>query len=139
MRGFFGNVAALALPGVERMRRTIRRDTPPPPIYHLTGLVPVESGYGTSTFAMSVSPWLQTTVPGLITGGVLAFLADGPLGTAIITALPPLGYMTTSDLTMSFLQPGTLVSETLIGRVYFIHGGKSVVLSEVSIQDGRGR
>ena len=139
MRGFFGDVASLALPGVERLRRTVGRNSPRPPIYHLTGLVPVESGYGTSTFAMPVSPWLQTTVPGLITGGVLAFLADGPLGTAIITVLPPLGYMTTSDLSMSFLQPGTLASETLIGRARLIHGGKSVALSEVSIQDGRGR
>ncbi len=139
VRGFFGDVASLALPGVERMRRTVRRESPPPPIYHLTGLIPVESGYGTSTFAMPVSPWLQTTVPGLITGGVLAFLADGPLGTAIATVLPPLGYMTTSDLTLSFLQPGTLDSGTLVGRARLIHGGRSVALSEVSIQDGRGR
>ena len=88
---------------------------------------------------MPVSPWLQTTVPGLITGGVLAFLADGPLGTAMMTVLPPLGYMTTSDLSLSFLQPATLDSSTLIGRAKLIHGGKSVALSEVSIQDGRGR
>jgi len=40
---------------------------------------------------------------------------------------------------MSFLQPGTLASETLIGRAHLIRGGKSVALSEVSIQDGRGR
>jgi uncharacterized protein (TIGR00369 family) len=139
VRGFFGDVASLALPGVERMRRTIRRESPPPPIYHLTGLIPVETGYGTSTFAMPVSPWLQTTVPGLITGGVLAFLADGPLGTAMVTVLPPLAYMTTSDLSLSFLQPGNLDSGTLVGRARLIHGGKSTALSEVSIQDGRGR
>src|SRR6266568_1482256 len=70
----------------------------------LTGLTPTDAGYGSSTFAMPVTPWLQTTVPGLITGGILAFLADGPLGTAIMTVLPPLGYMTTSDLSMSFLR-----------------------------------
>ena len=57
-------------------------------------LIPTEAGYGSSTFAMPVTPWLQTTVPGLITGGILAFLADGPLGTAIMTVLPPLGYTT---------------------------------------------
>ena len=44
---------------------------------------------------MPVTPWLETMVPGLITGGVIAFLADGPLRGAIITTLPPLGYMTT--------------------------------------------
>jgi uncharacterized protein (TIGR00369 family) len=110
-----------------------------PPIHHLTGLKPVEAGFGSSTFSMPVTPWLQTTVPGLITGGMLAFLADGPLGTAIMTVLPPLGYMTTTDLTMSFLQPGTLESGTLVGRGRLIHGGKSVALSEVTIEDGPGR
>jgi uncharacterized protein (TIGR00369 family) len=88
---------------------------------------------------MPVTPWLQTTVPGLITGGILAFLADGPLGTAIMTVLPPLGYMTTSDLSMSFLRPANLDSGNLIGRARLIHAGRSVALSEVSIEDSSGR
>src|SRR6266704_3209161 len=104
VRGTFGDPSGLRLTGVERMRATIRRASAPPPIHHLTGLTPTDAGYGSSTFAMPVTPWLQTTVPGLITGGILAFLADGPLGTAIMTVLPPLGYMTTSDLSMSFLR-----------------------------------
>jgi uncharacterized protein (TIGR00369 family) len=101
--------------------------------------MPVEAGFGTSTFSMPASPWLQTTVPGLISGGVLAFLADGPLGTAIVTVLPPLAYMTTSDLSLSFLQPATIDSGTLVGRARLIHGGRSVALSEVTIDDGSGR
>jgi uncharacterized protein (TIGR00369 family) len=72
-------------------------------------------------------------------GGIIAFLADGPLGTAIVTVLPPLAYMTTSDLSLSFLQPGTLESGTLIGRARLIHGGRSVALSEVTIEDSLGR
>jgi uncharacterized protein (TIGR00369 family) len=128
----------LALSGVERMRRTVRGDWAPPPIHHLTGLTPTESGFGTSTFILPASPWLQTTVPGLMTGGVLAFLADGPLGTAIMTVLPPLGYMTTSDLSLSFLRPATLDSGNLIARARLIHGGRTVALSEVSIDDSKG-
>jgi uncharacterized protein (TIGR00369 family) len=120
------------------MRRTTRGRFDPPPIHHLTGLSPAESGLGTSTFTMPASPWLQTTVPGLMTGGVLAFLADGPLGTAIITVLPPLGYMTTSDLSLSFLRPASLDSGTLIGSARVIHGGRSVALSEISIDDAHG-
>ena len=139
VRGFFGDLASLALPGVERMQGAIRGELPRPPIYHLTGLTPIDAGHGYSTFTMPVSPWLQSTVPGLITGGVLAFLADGPLGTAMATVLPPLGFMTTSDLSLSFLRPGTLESGTLTGRARLIHGGKSVALSEVYIEDGRGR
>src|SRR2546426_10466292 len=106
VRGSFGDLASLNLPGIERMRVSTRSEGSRPPIHHLTGLRPVEWGFGSSTFSMPVTPWLQTTVPGLMVGGIIAFLADGPLGTAIMTALPPLAYMTTSDLSMSFLQPG---------------------------------
>jgi uncharacterized protein (TIGR00369 family) len=72
-------------------------------------------------------------------GGVIAFLADGPLGTAIMTMLPPLQYMTTSDLSLSFLQPATLDSGALVGRARLIHGGRSVALSEVTVEDSLGR
>lgn len=121
------------------MGRTAHGLSTPPPIHHLTGLRPVEAGLGTCTFEMPVTPWLETMVPGLITGGVIAFLADGPLGGAIITTLPPLGYMTTSDLSMSFLRAGTMGSGTIAGRARVIHGGRSVALSEVSVEDGHGR
>src|SRR5438094_8983223 len=110
VRGTFGDPSSLRLTGVERMRATVRGESVPPPIYHLTGLIPTEAGYGSSTFAMPVTPWLQTTVPGLITGGILAFLADGPLGTAIMTVLPRLGFMTTVALSMSVLWPGMMYS-----------------------------
>jgi uncharacterized protein (TIGR00369 family) len=139
VRGTFGDPAGLRLTGVERLRAMVGRNTSPPPIYHLTGLIPTEVGYGSSTFAMPITPWLQTTVPSVITGGILAFLADGPLGTAIMTVVPALGYMTTSDLSMSFLKPATLESGSMVGRARLIHAGKSVALSEVSIEDGSGR
>jgi len=77
VRGTFGDLSSLALSGVERMRLAARGQAPPPPIHHLTGLRPVEAGFGSSTFAMPATPWLQSQVPGLITGGVIAFLADG--------------------------------------------------------------
>ena len=139
VRGSFGDASSLALPGLERMAQTAKGLSAAPPIHHLTGLKPVDAGPGTCTFEMPVTPWLETMVPGLITGGVIAFLADGPLGGAIITTLPPLGYMTTSDLSMSFLSAGTMNSGTMAGKARLIHGGKSVALSEVSVEDGQGR
>jgi uncharacterized protein (TIGR00369 family) len=138
VRGSFGDPSSLRLSGVDRMRSSTRGEGTPPPIHHLTGLRPVEAGFGSSTFSMPITPWLQTTVPGLITGGIIAFLADGPLGTAIMTVLPPLSFMTTSDLSLSFLRPATLESGMLVGRARLIHGGKSVALSEVTIEDGLG-
>ena len=139
VRGSFGDLSSLNLPGIERMRVSTRSDAARPPIHFLTGLRPVEWGFGSSTFSMPVTPWLQTTVPGLMVGGIIAFLADGPLGTAIMTVLPPLAYMTTSDLSLSFLQPGTMESGTLLGRARLIHGGRSVALSEITIEDALGR
>jgi uncharacterized protein (TIGR00369 family) len=139
VRGSFGDLSTLTLPGIERMRASTLNEASRPPIHHLTGLRPVEWGFGSSTFSMPVTPWLQTTVPGLMVGGIIAFLADGPLGTAILTVLPPLSYMTTSDLSLSFLQPGTLESGTLFGKARLIRAGRSVALSEVMIDDGNGR
>jgi uncharacterized protein (TIGR00369 family) len=139
VRGSFGDLSDLRLTGVERLLRNVNGQGARPPIHHLTGLIPIEAGIGTSAFSMPVTPWLQSTVPSVITGGIIAFLADGPLGTAIATILPPLGYMTTSDLSLSFIQPGTLESGTLVGRARVIHGGKSVALSEVTVEDALGR
>jgi uncharacterized protein (TIGR00369 family) len=139
VRGSFGDLSSLSLPGIERMRVSTHDESSRPPIHHLTGLRPVEWGFGSSTFSMPVTPWLQSTVPGLMVGGIIAFLADGPLGTAITTVLPPLAYMTTSDLSLSFLQPGTLESGTLFGRARLVHAGRSVALSEVTIEDALGR
>ena len=139
LRGAFGDPAGLALSGVERMRLFVKSRLSRPPTSHLTGLMPVETGFGTSTFSMPVSPWLQTVVPGVMPAGVIAFLADAPLGTAISTVLPPLGYMTTSDLSMNFLQPATLESGTLIGRGRLLHGGLTVGLSEITVEDSNGR
>jgi uncharacterized protein (TIGR00369 family) len=139
VRGSFGDPSVLALQGVERFRLGIESRAARPPIHHLTGLVPVAAEAGSSTFTMPLTPWLQTPVPGLITGGVIALLADAPLGAAIITSLPPLAYMTTSDLSMSFLRPATLESRSLTGRAQVIHAGRSVALSEVTIEDAQGR
>jgi uncharacterized protein (TIGR00369 family) len=139
VRGSFGDPSMLALPGVERLRQSVEAFTAKPPIHHLTGLRPVVATVGSSTFTMPLTPWLQTPLPGLVTGGVIALLADAPLGSAIITSLPPLAYMTTSDLSMNFLRPVTVDSGSLTGRGEVIHAGRSVALSQVTIEDASGR
>lgn len=124
----------LAKSGLERMRDSSRT----PGIHHLTGLRPIGATENSSAFEMPVSPWLQTSVPGVITGGMLAFLADAPLGTAIMVGLGPLQYMTSSDLALSFIRPATLASGTLAAHATAIHVGRSVGLSEARIVDASG-
>ena len=111
---------------------------PVSPIEHLTGIVPVEAGVGTSAVAMPASDWFSSGA-GFYLGGVLALLADAPLGAAIITGLPQGTALTTQELTLHFLRPAGPDSRRLTARGQIIHGGRAIGLSEVNIQDAEGR
>jgi uncharacterized protein (TIGR00369 family) len=120
------------------MRATLRGLTPPPPIHHLSGLLPTEGSPGSVAFSMPASPWWQTPA-GVFTPGVMAFLADAPLGAAISTALPAGKVLATSDLSMNFLRPASVHSDHLVGRARLIQAGRSLGLSEVTVEDAQGR
>ena len=138
VRGGYPDLALFALSGIEQVRAFVGGAAPLPPIGHLTGMLPVEVGPGLTTFTMPASPWLMSP-PGLIQGGVLAVLADGPLGCAIQTTLPPATPYTTAELSMNFLRPASPSSGVLTARGTLIHAGRSLALSQVSIEDARGR
>lgn len=138
VRGGFPPPELFGLTGLEQMRSFVRGQTPRPPIHHLTGLRPTEADPGSVTFAMPATPWLLSP-PGVIQGGVLAVLADAPLGSAFHSVLPPATAYTTSELSMSFLRPATPESGTLVARGRLIHAGRSLGLTEVTLQDENGR
>jgi uncharacterized protein (TIGR00369 family) len=138
VRGGYADRSVLGFDGLERMRLTIAGRLPAPPIHHLTGLTPVEAGEGSSTFTMPASPWWRTPT-GLFSAGTMAFLADAPLGGAIVTTSPPGQLIVTSDLSMSYLRPASTESGELIGRARLIHTGKRVALSEIVVEDAHGR
>jgi uncharacterized protein (TIGR00369 family) len=137
-RGGYADVSFLGLDGLDRLRASIRGQTPGPPIHHLTGLTPTDGGPGFAVFEMPASPWWQTPA-GAFSPGTMAFLADAPLGAAISTALPPGKVLTTSDLSMSYLRPASVESERLVARGRLIQAGRSLGLSEVSVEDAQGR
>src|SRR2546422_11598355 len=101
---------------------------PAPPIHRLTGLRPIEGDREGAAYAMPASPWWQTSA-GVFSPGVMAFLADAPLGAAVSTALPPGKVLTTSDLTMNFLRPASVGSERLVARARLIQAGRPPRLS----------
>jgi uncharacterized protein (TIGR00369 family) len=138
VRGSYADPSVLGLNGLDRMRAVVKGRMPAPPIHHLTGLVPVEAGPGTCTFSMPATPWFLT-LAGLFNAGVMAWVADAPLGSAILTALPPGRILATSDLSMNFLRPVSPASERLVARARVIHAGNSLGLSEVMVEDGLGR
>lgn len=137
-RGSFADISILGLHGLERMQASIKGYWPPPPIHHLSGLRPVDATTGNCTFSMPATGWWNTPV-GVFNAGVMLWLADGPLGGAIITALPPGVVPVTSDISMNFLRPVTIESERLVGHATLIHAGRSLGLSEVRVEDAFGR
>jgi uncharacterized protein (TIGR00369 family) len=109
-----------------------------PPIMRMTGMRTTDIGLGQTTMAMPANPWWQSGA-GVFVAGTLSFLADGPLGGAVLTAAPMGTGMTTSELSIDFLRPATIRSGMLIGRGRLIHSTRSQGLSEVFIEDMRGR
>lgn len=127
----------LSLSGLEQMRRWLRRDYPYPPIWYVAGSEQVESGPGMSTWRLPVTPWLQSAA-GTLTGGVIAFAADAPLGSALFTTLPPGAWLTTSEMSLHFLRPPAPDCGAIITRARLIQAGRSQGLSEASIEDAEG-
>lgn len=128
----------LALDGMEQMRRWLRKDYPFPPIWYVLASEQVESGPGMSTWALPVTPWLQSAA-GVITGGVLAAAADAPLGSALFTTLPPGTWVATSELSLHFLRAAATDSRAIITRARLIQAGRSQGLSEGMVEDASGR
>ncbi|MFN2590890.1 MAG: PaaI family thioesterase [Actinomycetota bacterium] len=127
----------LGLSGEGQIRSFLQSLASPPPIAHLTGMRPTDVGPGSSTFVMPASGWLLST-PGWIQLGTLAILADGPLGCAVQTALPPATPYTTAEMSLTAFRPVGTDSGTLVAKGRLIHSGRSLGLSEVRIEDGHG-
>lgn len=137
-RGGSADPRVLTLSGLRRIELGVEGRGVAPPIHHLFGLRPVEASRGWASFTVPASGWLQSAV-GVFFGGVMALVADAPLGSAVMTELGPGEYVTTSELSMNFLRPATVASGTLWGKARVIHVGRSLGLSEISVKDDQGR
>jgi len=127
----------LGLSGIEQLRLILNGHVGPPPIGLLTGMHLTELGVGSATFAMPITGWLQ--VPqGIVLGGAVAILADGALGCAVATALPPATGYTTTELSINMVRPVPPEGE-LVARGRLVHGGRQLALSEVFVTDDAGR
>ena len=136
VRGRYPDPSLLARPGADQLRALLE-ERRRPPISHLVGMELTEVGLAGATFAMPASRWLLSP-QGIISLGTLAILADGPLGCAVHSALPPATGYATSELSLRLLRPVRAGGE-LIARGSLVHAGRSLALSAVQIVDGRGR
>jgi uncharacterized protein (TIGR00369 family) len=127
----------LGLSGIEQLRLFLSGDVGDPPIGRLTGMHLTEVGVGTATFTMPISGWLLSP-QGIVSVGTIAILADGPLGCAIQTMLPPATGYTTTELSINMIRPVPRQGH-LIARGRLVHGGRRLGLSEVFVTDDEGR
>src|SRR3982074_3128755 len=137
-RGAQWDSTALQMSGLEIMRAQLERRLPEPAITVLTGLRVSDVSLGKTTFAMPASPWWQSGA-GVFLAGTLAFVADAPLSCAVLTSAPPGAGVSTSELSVNFLRPAGIASESMIARGRLIHETRSTGLAEALIEDGRGR
>jgi uncharacterized protein (TIGR00369 family) len=129
--GGYPDPSWLGLSGLERMR--LGREggrVPFPPMSYLVEMGFAEVSKGSATFTIPASPWFANTA-GVIPGGMLAVLADAPLGASIHSEQPPGVTFTTAEISLTFLRPVRPDPEAVIsGSGHVIHSGRSIALSE---------
>lgn len=129
-KGRYPDIGLFAYSGLEQLRQGRMRRYAIPPISYLTEMMFDEVSRGHATFSIPASPWFANAT-GLIGGGVLAMLADAPLGASIHTDLPPATPYATAELSITFLSPVRPDPERrVVGSGQLIHRGRSVALSE---------
>lgn len=138
LRGGFYNPAMLGLKGADQLRSFFQGLSLPPPIHHLTGMTFIEAGEDLTTFTMPVSEWFLSS-QGIMSAGMLAVLADGPLGCALQADLPPATPYVTSEMSVSFLRPVRAEDGDLLSWGRLIHRGDTLALTEASVKDRHGR
>jgi uncharacterized protein (TIGR00369 family) len=128
--GGYPDPATFGLSGLERMQASRGGRIPIPPIAYLLEFPFRELSKGAASFEIPASPWFANSA-GLIPGGMLAVLADAPLGGAIHTEMPPGVAFTTAEISLSFLRPVYPDPEARIsGSGHTIHTGRTIALSE---------
>jgi uncharacterized protein (TIGR00369 family) len=138
VRGVNGDPAPLRMSGLEAALGWVRGTLPAPPMHHLTGIRPTDASLSRSTFAMPLTSWLANNA-GLVEPGILAFLADAPLSSAIYTGVGPGQFVTTSELSLSFIQPVRRDATGLVARARVAHANRDFGVSVAEVEDSDGR
>jgi uncharacterized protein (TIGR00369 family) len=128
--GGYPDQSLFGLPGIDRLRAGRELRMPVPPIAYLLEMPFREFSIGHASFEMPTSLWF-TNSAGVIPGGMLAVLADAPLGASIHTQCPPGVAFTTAEISLTLLRPVHANPDGAIsGSGHVIHQGRSVALSE---------
>ena len=138
VRGAMGVPFPADWSGMDVLQAYARGEVAHGPAGHLTGLRPSEFGSGRATFVLPVSPWLQNGA-GFVEPGVMALLADSPLSTAILSGAGPGRGVLTSELSVTYVQPVTRGTASLIARAATLHSNRTAGISTCQVTDAEGK
>jgi uncharacterized protein (TIGR00369 family) len=128
--------ALLGLPGDERLAPFLDGSAPLSGIQLLTGVRPVSAANGRAVFEMLIDHKLLDS-EGRLPVGMLATLADGALGWAVVATLPAGATCATVGLNLNLIRP-VGVGGSVTAEARFVTANDSTALSEVVISDSSG-
>ena len=137
VRGEHVDPRVLKLDGSQQMQWFLDHQGPVPPIAHLTGLRFEAAADGAARFSLPITRWLQGP-KGTVHAGMFAFAADGALGCAVGSVLPPLTGATTAELSMTFLRATSPAATLLVADAKMIDGDGTNALVQVRVTDDMG-
>jgi uncharacterized protein (TIGR00369 family) len=120
---------------IDKIKRWLINETPPPPIAQLIGfrLVAVEPGESVIEFEASET---HANPMGTLHGGVLCDVADAAMGIAFVSTLDDGESFTTLELKINFLKPIWNARLKATGRV--VKRGRVIGLVECDVIDEGG-
>ncbi|HEY5578144.1 MAG TPA: PaaI family thioesterase [Acidimicrobiia bacterium] len=130
--------AEMARSGLEQTHSDVEGTGTPPPIHYLSGLTPIVAEPGRMDFLLPASGWL-VSARGEITSTAISFLADAPIGGAVMTAMPPRTAIPTVELSLLYLGAAEPSEPDLLGQGRMISQDGRTAASTVEVFSGGRR
>ena len=120
---------------IERAKKWISGELPPPPIAQLIGFRPIAFDNGEVVLEFDAAQ-KHTNPMGTLHGGVLCDVADLAMGMAFAATLEDDESFTTLELKINFLRP--VFKEKLLAYGRVVKRGKSVGMVECDVKNSAG-
>jgi uncharacterized protein (TIGR00369 family) len=120
---------------IERAKKWISGELPPPPIAQLIGFRPIAFDNGEVVLEFDAAE-KHTNPMGTLHGGVLCDVADLAMGMAFAATLEDDESFTTLELKINFLRP--VFKEKLLAYGRVVKRGKSVGMVECDVKNASG-
>jgi uncharacterized protein (TIGR00369 family) len=120
---------------IERAKKWISGELPPPPIAQLIGFRPIAFDNGEVVLEFEAAE-KHTNPMGTLHGGVLCDVADLAMGMAFAATLEDDESFTTLELKINFLRP--VFKEKLLAYGRVVKRGKSVGMVECDVKNSAG-